>query len=79
MDKITVNDNMNVSNNIKVNDNIIEWHDNLTISELLKIMKYTFPMLVIKVDGQLIKRDQYKTFIVPNNSDVKIIHLMSGG
>ena len=64
---------------ITVNDNIVEWHDNLTISELLKIMKYTFPMLVIKVDGQLIKRDQYKTFIVPNNSDVKIIHLMSGG
>ena len=64
---------------ITVNDNIVEWHDNLTISELLKIMKYTFPMLVIKVEGQLIKRDQYKTFIVPNNSDVKIIHLMSGG
>lgn len=64
---------------ITVNDNIIEWHDNLTISEILKIMKYTFPMLVIKVDGQLIKRDRYKTFIVPNNSDVKIIHLMSGG
>ena len=64
---------------IKVNENIVEWHDNLTISELLKIMKYTFPMLVIKVDGQLIKKDQYKTFVVPNNSDVKIIHLMSGG
>ena len=64
---------------ITVNENIVEWHDNLTISELLKIMKYTFPMLVIKVDGQLIKRDQYKIFVVPNNSDVKIIHLMSGG
>ncbi len=64
---------------IKVNENIVEWHDNLTISELLKIMKYTFPMLVIKVDGQLIKKDQYKTFVVPNNSHVKIIHLMSGG
>ncbi len=64
---------------IKVNENIVEWHDNLTISELLKIMKYTFPMLVIKVNGQLIKKNQYKTFIVPNNSDVKIIHLMSGG
>ena len=64
---------------ITVNDNIIEWHDNLTIEELLKIMKYTFPMLVIKVNGQMIKRDQYKIFIVPNNSDVKIIHLMSGG
>ena len=64
---------------ITVNDNIIEWHDNLTISELLKIMKYTFPMIVVKVNGQLIKRDQFKLFRVPNNSDVKIIHLMSGG
>ena len=66
-------------NKITVNENIVEWNENLTITELLKIMKYTFPMLVIKVNGQLVKKDQYKTFIVPNNSDVKIIHLMSGG
>ena len=66
-------------NKITVNDNVVEWHDGLTIFELLRIMNYTFPMLVVKVNGSIIKRDQYKSFIIPDNSDIKVIHLMSGG
>ena len=79
MNKITVNDNMNVSNNITVNDNIIEWRENLTVTELLKIMKYTFPMLIVKVDGEIVKKKQYGLFLIPEDADVKVIHLMSGG
>ena len=64
---------------IIVNDNPIEWEKNLTINKILKIMKYSFKMLVIKVDGELIKKDEYGTKIVTENADVKIIHLISGG
>ena len=64
---------------IIVNDNPIEWKKNLTIDKILRIMNYSFKMLVIKVDGKLIKKDEYGTKIVPENSDVKIIHLISGG
>ncbi|MBN2789921.1 MAG: sulfur carrier protein ThiS [Candidatus Delongbacteria bacterium] len=64
---------------ITVNDNVVEWNDGLTITELLKIMKYTFPMLIVKVNGELIRKDQYGTYLVPENSDVKVVHLMSGG
>ncbi len=64
---------------IKVNNNPIEWQENLTINKILKIMKYSFKMLVIKVDGELIKKNEYGTKIVSENADVKIIHLISGG
>ncbi|NOR44743.1 MAG: sulfur carrier protein ThiS [Candidatus Delongbacteria bacterium] len=66
-------------NKITVNDNIVEWHENLTVTELLKIMKYTFPMLIVKVDGEIVKKNQYGLFLIPDDADVKVIHLMSGG
>ena len=64
---------------ILVNDNLIEWEENMTINKILKIMNYSFKMLVIKIDGELIKKDEYGTKIVSENADVKIIHLISGG
>ena len=64
---------------IKVNNNLIAWQENLTINKILKIMNYSFKMLVIKVNGELIKKDEYGTKIIPENADVKIIHLISGG
>lgn len=70
---------MKVVKKIKVNDITVEWRENLTVTELLKIMKYTFPMVIVKVDGEIVKKDQYGSFLVPENSDVKVIHLMSGG
>jgi len=64
---------------ITVNDNKIAWQEDLTIDKTLKIMKYSFKMLVVKVNNELVKKDEYKTLIIPENADVKIIHLISGG
>ncbi len=64
---------------ITVNGNRIEWHEGLTVSEVLKIMNYTFRMLVIKINGQLVKKTDYETTTVPEKADVSVIHLISGG
>ena len=64
---------------ITVNDNKIDWEENMTITRILKVMNYTFRMLVVKVDGQLIKKNEYESTIVSAGADVKVIHLMSGG
>ena len=53
--------------------------DQMTISELLLIKNYTFKMLVIKVNGKLVKKDSYDNYIVKANDDVTIFHLVSGG
>jgi sulfur carrier protein len=64
---------------VTVNGNIIEWQENMTVNEVLSIMKYSFKLLIVKVNGELVKRDQYDTYIIPKNSDVDVMHLMSGG
>ena len=64
---------------IFVNNEKMTWEENLTIDEILKKKKFSFKMLVVKVNGELVKKNEYKTFVVPPNADVKIIHLISGG
>jgi len=64
---------------ITVNGNQVEWEEGLTISQLLKKMNFTFHMLVIKINGTLIKKDSYETAVVPDGADVSVIHLISGG
>ncbi|MBT3168941.1 MAG: sulfur carrier protein ThiS [Candidatus Cloacimonetes bacterium] len=64
---------------IRVNDNEINWEKNMTINRILEVMNYTFRMLVVKVNDELVKKENYDKFIVPKNADVKIIHLISGG
>jgi len=53
--------------------------DQMTIRELLTYKKYSFKMLVIKVNNEIIKTPQYETTIVKEGDDVIILHLMSGG
>jgi sulfur carrier protein len=51
----------------------------MSISELLKYKNYTFKMMVVKVNGALIKKDQYATSIVSHGDDVQLLHMISGG
>jgi thiamine biosynthesis protein ThiS len=51
----------------------------ITISELLKIKNFTFKMLVIKVNSELVKKDSYDNSLVKDGDDVTILHLISGG
>lgn len=53
--------------------------EQFTINELLKVKNFTFKMLVIKVNGQLIKKSEYHTAMVKDGDDVMVLHLISGG
>ena len=55
------------------------WEENMTIQRILEVMNYTFRMLVVKVNDGLVKRQEYDSFIVPENADVKVIHMVAGG
>lgn len=64
---------------ITVNGNTVEWNEGMTVGDVLTVMNYTFRMLVIKVNGSVVKKDNWNTCQVPEGADVKVIHLMSGG
>ncbi|HRZ78605.1 MAG TPA: sulfur carrier protein ThiS [bacterium] len=64
---------------ITVNGNIIDWHEGMTVTEMLAVMKYTFKLLVVHVDDKIIKKDDWPVTVIPEGAEVKVIHLMSGG
>ena len=64
---------------ITVNDDKLEWHEGMTVTDILAAKQYTFKMLVTKINNTLVKRSDYDTTLVPDQADVKVIHLISGG
>lgn len=51
----------------------------LSIQDIIDLKNFTFKMLVVKVNGELVKKENYHTFQVNDGDQVAIIHLISGG
>jgi sulfur carrier protein len=65
---------------IILNNRPEEFPDNqLTVQELLNLKNFTFKMLIIRINGNIVKKDQYKKTFIHNDDDVMVLHLISGG
>jgi sulfur carrier protein len=53
--------------------------ENISITDLLALKKFTFKMLIIKINGQLVKQENYSTTYIKDGDDVMVLHLISGG
>ncbi len=53
--------------------------DELTVNQLIDYKNFTFKLLVTKLNGQLVKRDERDHVIVRDGDKVEILHLISGG
>lgn len=50
-----------------------------TVTELLKAKNFVFKMLVIKINGTIINKDEYDSAVIKDGDNVMVIHLISGG
>ena len=62
-----------------INSKEITWKKDETVSLLLKRMNFVFPMIVVKINGRLIKKDKYSTQLINDNDEISVIHMISGG
>lgn len=53
--------------------------DTLTVSEMLLLKKFSFRMRIIKVNGNLITKENYDKTVINNGDNVQMLYLMSGG
>lgn len=51
----------------------------LNVIELFEIMRFTFPNIVVKINGNLVQKQNYKTSLIRNGDKVDAIHMISGG
>ena len=64
---------------IKVNGREIPFEEDLTVADLMKKMNYTFPMIIVKVNGELVKKKDWETFVIPRGAEVQALHQIAGG
>ena len=64
---------------IVVNKQARDWVEGETVAQLLLRMKYTYPLVAVKLDGRLVPKSDYPKQTIPDNSTVEVLHLMSGG
>ncbi len=65
---------------IRVNEQYdVDYAPGMTVQDLLDALKFSFRMIVVKVDGQVVLRKDFKTTKVPDGAEVQAIHLISGG
>jgi sulfur carrier protein len=64
---------------ITVNAEPLEYTPGMTVADILRIKNFIFRMLVVQVNGKIVKRPDYATTTIPDGADVQVIHLISGG
>lgn len=53
--------------------------ETLTVAEIIQLKKFTFRMLVTKLNGQVVKVDERDKIYVKDGDNLEVIHLISGG
>lgn len=53
--------------------------DSITVTEMLLLKKFSFRMRIIKINGNLITKENYDTTVINNGDNVQMLYLMSGG
>jgi len=65
---------------IRVNDKFdVEWEEGITVAELLRRMSFSFPLVIVSVDGAFVPREEYASRSIPEDAQVKVVHLIAGG
>lgn len=51
----------------------------LSVAEILRRKRYSFPNIITRINGVLVKRDERESAFVADGDEVELYHLMSGG
>ena len=62
-----------------VNSKDFPWQVNLSVEELLKQLKYSYPDLLVSINGDIISKYEYKVVVLKETDVVKVIHPIVGG
>jgi thiamine biosynthesis protein ThiS len=63
----------------EVNGKPVKWVENETVTMLLKRIKYSFPLVVVKINGNIVSKEDFNTTYIPDQAQITIIDIVSGG
>lgn len=53
--------------------------ERLSVAELIAKKRWTFPLIIARVNGELVERRDYATRALSDGDEVELYHLVSGG
>ena len=53
--------------------------ESISVSDMLRIKKFSFRLRIVKVNGNLISKDSYDSTYIKDGDNIQMIYLMSGG
>jgi len=57
----------------------LDWHEGMTVQEVLKRLGYAFPLLLVTVNGELVKKAAWESFAVPDGASIEVRPVVAGG
>jgi len=57
----------------------VPWVENMTVRDLLRACNYTFPNILVTVNGTVVPREAYDAHLLHDGDDVKVLHFFGGG
>ncbi len=57
----------------------VRWRPGMTVQDLLDELRFTFPRLVISVNGTIVPREEWPQRQLQDGDKVKVIHMTAGG
>ena len=57
----------------------LNWHEEMTVRDLLQKMHYSYKLITVTVNGELVPREDYEEHVVPDDAEVTVFHLAHGG
>lgn len=56
----------------------LEWHEGMTVRDVLDEMHYRFSLITVRVNGDLVHGEDYDDYEVPDNAEITAFHLAHG-
>jgi sulfur carrier protein len=57
----------------------LDWHEGMTVKEILDALGYTFPLVLVRVGGELVKKSQWTELSVPDGASIDVQPVVAGG
>jgi thiamine biosynthesis protein ThiS len=57
----------------------VEYRSGMTVQDVLDVLKFSFRMIVVKIDGKVVLKRDFAITEVPDGTEMQAIHLISGG
>jgi len=57
----------------------VQWRDGMVVRDVMNAMTWSYVLGVGTVNGEHVEEDDYDTYPVPDDADVRIIHIAHGG